>query len=85
MPQHAKIKHDDGGNEGPEQHQELALRDQVGLAGFVNQFRNFAHGAVHRKVLQPHEDHHAETEAKHAEQQSDEQKLVAIYAEERDR
>jgi len=28
MPQHAKVEHDDGGNEGPQQHQELALRDQ---------------------------------------------------------
>ena len=53
----------------PQQHQELALRDQVGLAGFVDQFRDFAHGAMHGQVLQAHEDGHAETEAKHAEQQ----------------
>ena len=51
MPQHAKIEHDNRGNERPQQHQKFALSDQVGLAGFVNQFRNFAHGAVHGEIL----------------------------------
>ncbi len=82
MPQHAKVEHDDGGNEGPQQHQELALRDQIGFAGFVNQFRDFAHGAVHGQVLQTHENHHAEAEAENAEQKPDHQQAVSVHTEE---
>ena len=85
MPEHAKVEDDDGGNEGPQQHQELALGDQIGLAGFVNQFRNFAHGTMHGQVLQPHEDDHAKAEAEDAEQQPNRQQTMAVHAEERDR
>ena len=81
MPQKTKIEHDDGGNEGPQQHQELALRDQVSLTGFVNQFRDFAHGAVHGQVLQTHENNHAEAEAENAEQQPDHQQAVPVHTE----
>ncbi len=85
MPQHAKVEHDDDGNEGPQQHEEFALGDEVGLAGFVNQFRDFAHGAVHGQVLQAHEDDHAEAEAEDAEQQPDCQQAVPIHTKERNR
>src|ERR1019366_4563519 len=83
MPQHAKVEHYDDGNEGPQQHQEFALGDEVGLTGFVNQFRDFAHGAVHGQVLQAHEDDHAEAEAEDAEQQPDHEQAMAVHAEER--
>ena len=43
--QHAEIQHDDRGDERPQQHQELALRDQIGLAGLVDQLGNFAHAS----------------------------------------
>ncbi len=85
MPQHAKVEHDNGGNEGPQQHQEFALGDEVGFASFVNQLRDFTHGAVHGQVLQPHEDDQAETEAEGAEQQPDGQQAMPVHAEERNR
>ena len=78
MQQHAEIEHDDGGDEDPEQEQEFALRDQVGLAGFVDQLGHFAHGAVNRQILQAHVDRHAESQAENAEENAPEQQLVAV-------
>ena len=58
--QHAEVEQDDRRDEDPEQQQELALRDQVGLAGFPNQLGNLSHGAVHRQVLQAAINDHSE-------------------------
>ncbi len=63
------------------QHQELALRDQIGFAGFVDQLGHFAHGAMDRQVLQLHVDRQAEQQAEDAEEQADRQQLVAVHAE----
>ena len=48
------------GDEDLEDGDELALRDQVGLAGLVDQLRDLAHRPVHRQVLQLVEDDQAE-------------------------
>jgi hypothetical protein len=85
MSQHAKIKHNDGRNKRPQQHQELALREQIGLAGFVNQLRNFAHGAMYRQVLQPHVNQHAKAQTEDAEQQPYHQQPMPVDPEERNR
>ena len=61
--EHAEIQHDDDGDEDLEDGDELALRDQVGLAGLVNQLGDLAHRAVHRQVLQLVEDDQAEEDA----------------------
>ena len=71
--QHAEIQHDDGSDENPKQKEKLALIDEVGLAGFVDQLRNFAHRAMHGQILKPHVNRHAECEAKKAEKNSPDQ------------
>ena len=48
--QHAEIKHNDHGNEEPQDQQEFSLGDQVGFAGLVDQFGNLAHGAMHGHI-----------------------------------
>src|SRR5205085_4774007 len=75
--------HDDG-NEDPEHGKKLALRYQVGLTGFVDQFGYLAHRAVHRKVLQLEIDREPEEESKDTEDQTDQQKCVPVHAEEVD-
>ena len=50
--QHAEVQNDDDGDEDFQNQEELALRDEVGFAGFVDQLGDFAHGAVHRQVFQ---------------------------------
>jgi hypothetical protein len=53
----AKVKNDGGTDEDLEDHQKFALRLQVGLARFVNEFRNFPHRRMDGQVLQPLIDH----------------------------
>ena len=48
------------------------------LARFVTSVAGPAHRAVHRKVLQPHINRHAEAQPEQAEQDANEQQLVAI-------
>src|SRR5262249_13552057 len=80
--QHAKVKNDNGGDERPQQHEKLTLRKQVGLAGLVDEFGDFAHGAMDWQILQAHVDGHAETQSKDAEQQTDHQEPMTINAKE---
>ena len=46
MLEYAEVEQDDDGDEGPQQKDEFALRDEVGFAGLVDEFGDFAHGAV---------------------------------------
>ncbi len=78
--QNAEVERDDDRDEGPEQKDELALRDQIGFAGLIDQFGNFEHGAMDRQVLQLHIDGEAEQEAAGAEEQADHQKGVSVEA-----
>src|SRR6266545_5263876 len=50
MLQESKIKDDDGADEDLQDHQKFSLRDQVRLAGFVDQFRDFQHGGMYRQL-----------------------------------
>ena len=79
--QPAEVQRDDDRDESPEQKNELALRDQVGFAGLIDQFGDFAHGAMNRQVLQLHIDRQAEQQAADAEEQSDRQKGMSVQAE----
>ena len=82
--QHAEVQNNHDGDENPQQQQELALREEVGLAGLVDQLGNLPHRAVHRQILQPAIDRQAEEQAENAEQNAEEQQLVAVDAEKRD-
>ena len=68
----AKIKQNDDGNEGPQQKDEAALRDQVGLAGLVDEFGDFAHGTMHGQILEAHVNDHAEAEPEDTKEDADE-------------
>ena len=50
--QEAEVDDHDRADEELEDQDELALRDQVGLAGLVDQLGDLEHRAVHRQVLQ---------------------------------
>ena len=50
--QRAEVENHDDADEHLEEQDELALGDQVRLAGLVNQFRDLQHRAVHGQVLE---------------------------------
>ena len=50
--QHAEVERDDDADEELEDQQELALLDEVGLAGLVDQLGDLEHRLVDRQVLQ---------------------------------
>ena len=68
--QYAKIKNNYDRDENPQQHQELALSDEVSLAGLVNQFRNFPHRAMHRQIFQLGVNDEAEKQTENAKENS---------------
>ena len=72
-------------DECPQDHQELALRDHVGLAGLVDQLGDLAHGAMDRQVLELHVNGEAEEQSEAAEQDSNQQDVVSVHAQEADR
>src|SRR5580704_4932400 len=74
----AEIQSDDYGDEYPQEQDELSLRDQVSFAGLVDEFGDFAHGAMNGQVLEAHVDDHAEAEAEDAEQNADEKEAVSV-------
>ena len=78
--QHAEVEHHDHADEHLEDQDELALRDQVGLARLVDQLGDLAHRRVHRQVLQLNEDHQAEREAEHADDEAAQQQRAAVDA-----
>ena len=53
--QEAEIENDDDRDEAFQEHEELALGGEVGLAGLVDQLGDFAHGVVYRHVAKPDE------------------------------
>jgi hypothetical protein len=75
---------DDGSDEEPENHQELALLNQVRLAGLVDQFGDLEHRPVDRHVLQLPVDQQAEQHAERRDQDADKQQRVAVDAHEAD-
>src|SRR5205085_765997 len=80
--QNAEVKYDHHGNEEPQDQEEFPLSDQIGLAGLINQFGDFAHGAMDRHVPQAGVDDEPEAQAKDAKQNSDHQQAVTVYSKE---
>src|SRR4029077_4240681 len=81
MQQHAEVEHDDHGDEGLEQDQKLALRDQIGFAGVIDQLGNLAHGAVHRQILQALIDGQTKNQPEDAKKNPEKEELMTIDAE----
>ena len=80
MGKHTKVEHNNGGDERFQNQNELALRNQVGLASLVNQLRDFSHRLVHRQVLQVHEDCQSEPQTEQANHDSAQQQPMPIHA-----
>ena len=78
VPQPAEVDDDDGADEELEQQDELALGDQVGLAGLVDQLRDLAHRAVHGHVLELVVGHDPEHETQNAHHQPAEEERVTV-------
>ena len=78
--QHAEIKHDDRADEKFQDQQEFALREQIGLAGFVDQLGDFEHRLVHRQIAQVRVHRQAEDQAEHGYAQADHQESRAAHA-----
>ena len=81
----AEVERDDGADEQPENQQELALLNQVGLARLVDELGDLAHRRMHRHVLQLRVDDQAEEQPERADDQAAEQQRVAVDAAEGDR
>jgi len=64
-----EVQHDDDADERLENEEELALRDQIGLAGLVDQLGDLAHRRVHGKAPQLREDDDPEQEPERADDQ----------------
>src|SRR5581483_1693485 len=67
----AEVEDDDDGNEAPQEDEKLSLRDQIRLAGLVNEFRDLPHGAVDGQVLQLGVDNQTKKQAEDAEENSE--------------
>ncbi len=79
-----EVEHHDHADEHLEQQDELALRDQVGLAGLVNQLGDLEHRRVHRQVLQLGEDDQPEQQAERAHAETGHQQGAPVDAAEFD-
>ena len=77
MQQEAEVEHHDGADEDLEQEDELALGDEVRLAGLVDQLGDLPHRGVDGQVLELVEDHEAEDEPQHAHAEPDREQRAA--------
>ena len=78
--QHAEVQHHRRADEHLEDEDELPLRDQIRLAGFVDEFRNLQHRRVHRQVLEAGERHEPEEQAQHADDQTGAEQRAPVDA-----
>ena len=76
--QRAEVERDDDADEDLEDQQELALLDEVGLAGLVDELGDLEHRLMDRQVLELRADHEAEQEAQGADDQAAQQQRVAV-------
>ena len=83
-PQHSEIGNDDHCNENPQQQDEFSLRGQIRLAGFIDQFGDFAHRAMHRQVLQLNVDRQPKHQTEKTKHQTHQKQFVTVDAEESD-
>src|SRR5262249_16923802 len=70
LQQDSEIENDDYCYECFEDENEFALSDEVGLAGLVNQFRDFPHRLMNRKLLQVSVHCEPEEQPQHANQET---------------
>ncbi len=75
--QHAEVENDHDRDKRFEDQDEFALRNQVGFAGRVNQFRDLTHRAMDRQLLQVHVHGQTEAKAEHADDDAAEKQVVA--------
>ena len=80
----AEVDDDDGADEELEHEDELHLRDEVRLAGLVDELGDLEHRLVHRQVLELLVDHEAEHEAERAHDEAEREQVPARHAEELD-
>ena len=69
--QELEVHHHDDRDEGPQDGQELALGDEVGLARFVDEVRDVGHGLVYWHVLEANVEHEAEEHAQKTDAHAD--------------
>ena len=80
MAQHPEVEDHDHADEDLEDQDELALGDEVGLAGLVDQLRHFAHRRVDRQILQLREDEQTEPEAERADDETAHEQRAPVHA-----
>ena len=80
--QHGEIGEDDDRNERPQQEQELALVEQIGLAGLPDQLRNLEHRSMRGQAFQVNVHEEAENHAQNTGQRPEHEQAVAVHAEE---
>ena len=83
--QAAEVDRADDADEHPEDQDEPPLRDQIGLAGLVDQLRDLEHRPVHRQVLQVVVDDQAEHQAEDADAEAAHQQGASVDPLELDR
>jgi hypothetical protein len=78
MLEEEEVDEDDRPDEQLEDHQELALLDQVRLAGLVDQLRDLEHRRMHGHVLEGRVHHQPEAQAQRRDDQADHQQRAAV-------
>src|SRR5205814_4365014 len=82
MTEPAEVDHHDEADEGLEDEDELALRDEVRLAGLVDQLTDFEHRAVHRERLELAVDDKPEDAAERAHDQAEKEEQTSAHPQE---
>ena len=75
-----KVEHHDHADEDFEDEDELALRDQVGLAGLVDQLGDLEHRPMHRQILELCVNHETEGEAEKTDTKAAHQQRPGVHA-----
>src|SRR5262249_5550752 len=80
LEQKAEVQQNNHRNEDPQKQQKLSLRDEVGFAGLVDQFRHFAHGAMYGQIFQSRIDSQTESQPKNTKKDTDHEQAMAVHA-----
>ena len=79
--QEPEVRDHHGRDAHPQDQDELALRQQVSLAGLVDEVRHLQHGLVYGQLLELHVNHQPEGDAQRGQRQADREQLVPVDAE----
>ena len=82
VPQEAEVQDHDHADERLEEQQELALLDEVGLAGLVDQVRDLRHRPVHREPLDRRHLEEPEGQPRDAHEEADQEQRMAADSQE---